>query len=105
MPAYENLIQALADLKQRGYTEDFNLSGDCLVCHKRAIGLRPEDFRIDEYYRFEGDSNPDDSSIIFAITSDAGYHGTLVDAYGTYAESVTPEMAEKLRMATGHQMI
>jgi hypothetical protein len=37
------------------------------------------------YFRFEGPSNPDDMSILYAIEANDGVKGTLVDAYGTYA--------------------
>jgi hypothetical protein len=47
-------------------------------------------------YRFEGDSNPDDSSIVYAISSNTGLKGTLVDAYGAYSENLNFDMAKKL---------
>jgi hypothetical protein len=37
-------------------------------------------------------SNPDDNSVLFAIESNDGLKGTLLDAYGVYAENLTPEM-------------
>jgi hypothetical protein len=43
-------------------------------------------------------SNPDDSSILFAISISDGKKGTLVDAYGAYAESITQEMMDKLNI-------
>ena len=48
-------------------------------------------------YRFEGDSSPDDNSVLYAIESKGGIKGVLVDAYGTYAEAMSPEMAMKLK--------
>ncbi|MGK4568680.1 hypothetical protein [Flavobacterium sp. 3HN19-14] len=43
---------------------------------------RPEDVRILNFYRFEGESNPDDSAILYAIETANGERGTLADAYG-----------------------
>ena len=61
--------------------------------------LYPEDFTIDEYYRFEGASDPADNSIVYAISpNDSSVKGVLVDAYGVYAENITPEMARKLKV-------
>jgi hypothetical protein len=54
---------------------------------------------IDKFYRFEGDSNPDDNAIIFAISSKDGWKGTLLDAYGVYADSLSNEMIEKLKIS------
>jgi hypothetical protein len=54
------------------------------------------EFHVDEVHRFEGMTNPDDSSILMAIQSTSGIKGILVDAYGVYAESLSPEMIERL---------
>ncbi len=37
------------------------------------------------FYRFEGISDPDDMAIVYAVESRSGLRGTLVDAFGTYA--------------------
>lgn len=97
MKDYNNLVDALQDLKARGYTNDFNLKSQCLECSVLNLQLRPEDFKINEMYRFEGDSTPDDNSVLFALESIDGIKGVLVDAYGTYTEAISPKMAMKLR--------
>jgi hypothetical protein len=96
MHSYDTLSQAIEDLKQRGYTEDFNLKPHCIINASKKLELHPENFTVEEYYRFEGESNPDDSSVIFAIKSNTGMKGILVDAYGMYAEKLTSEMSQKL---------
>jgi hypothetical protein len=60
------------------------------------VQWEPENFVVDEYHRFEGMSNPDDNSIVFAISSSDGVKGTLVDAYGMYSENLTEPMIKKL---------
>jgi hypothetical protein len=97
MKNYESLVDALADLKQRGYETDFEVETFCLYCSDLDIRLNPEAFHVDEFYRFEGDSNPDDSAVLYAITSDTGVRGTLVDGYGASSSNVSFEMARKLR--------
>ncbi|MDB4768706.1 phosphoribosylpyrophosphate synthetase [Saprospiraceae bacterium] len=97
MKDYNNLVDALQDLSARGFTNDFNLKPNCLECKKLELELHPEDFKITEMYRFEGDSSPDDNSVLYAIESKDGIKGVLVDAYGTYAEAMSPEMAMKLK--------
>jgi hypothetical protein len=96
MKSYNTVTEALADLKKRGYTEDFNLKPHCLHCESMNIQVNPENFTVDEFYRFEGMSNPDDNSIVFAISSDHGVKGTLVDAYGMYADNLSEPMIRKL---------
>lgn len=98
MYAYDTLSEAVNDLKKRGYIQDFNLESNCINCHQLDLQLHPEHFTVDEYYRFEGASNPDDNSIVYAISSHEGAKGVLVDAYGVYSENMSDEMARKLRV-------
>ena len=97
MKQYVTLSETLNDLRQEGYTEDFNLRQNCLECRDGQFQMFADDFRIDKYYRFEGESNPSDQAIIYAISSDRhGLKGVLVNAYGIYSEPVTDEMLQKL---------
>lgn len=97
MKNYDSLVDALNDLRKRGYDADFATQTVCLYCGDLDLRLNPEEFNVDEVYRFEGDSNPDDNTILYAISSSTGVRGTLVDSYGAYAESMSFEMAGKLK--------
>ena len=99
MRTYDNLVEALNDLKKRGYTIDFNLAFDHVKCQDTGVCLLPDQFEIMEYFRFEGMTNPDDSSIIYVIESkDGKMKGTLISAYGVYSDSISNEMIQKLSM-------
>ena len=98
MKQYRTLSETINDLKKRGYNEDLNLKATCIECPGRNLQLNPEDFTINEFYRFEGMSNPSDNSIVYAISSKAGIKGVLVDAYGVYADNLNDEMIKKLRI-------
>lgn len=98
MHTYESLTEAVNDLKKRGYTEDYNLAPECIECASLDLKLHPEHFVVDEFYRFEGDSNPSDNSIVYAISSNDGVKGVLIDAYGVYAHNLTEKMVRKLRV-------
>ena len=54
-----------------------------------------------EVYRFEGMSDPDDNAVVYALEAADGTKGVIVDAYGTYAQNLDFELAEKLRRAKG----
>ena len=95
---YDTLSEAITDLDSRGYEHDFNLAGDCIECKSLDITVGPEYFDIVEVYRFEGMSSTDDESVVYAIETSDGLKGTLADAYGTYADSLTSEMSAKLRL-------
>jgi hypothetical protein len=96
MQSYDTLTEALDGLRQHGFTHDYNLKEDHLKCQQNALELYPDDFEIVDVYRFEGMTDPDDETVLYAIKAKNGQLGTLVDAYGTYAEAISPEMAEKL---------
>ena len=99
MKNYESLVDALRDLKTRGYTQYFEMEYFTIYCGLLDIRLTPEEFTVDETYRFEDDSTPDDSSVLYVISSrDGKVKGTLVDAYGVYADSLNDEMVQKLQM-------
>lgn len=97
MNSYETLSQAISGLQENGYTYDFNLKPHCLECPSLKLEIHPEDFIVDEIYRFEGMSSTDDNSILYAISSKNGIKGILVDAYGIYSENISEEMRKKLR--------
>lgn len=102
MYVYDTLTAAVADLGKRGYEHDFNLEGDCLACKALNIKLRPQEFQIDEFYRFEGMTDPADSAVVYAVSSpSSNFKGILIDAYGVYAENISPELLEKLKMHHG----
>ena len=96
MKSYDTLSEAVQDLQRRGYTYDFNLKPHCLECASLKLEIHPEDFKVDEIHRFEGMSSTDDNSIMYAISSKNGIKGTLVDAYGVYAENISEQMRKKL---------
>ena len=96
MQAFDTLSEAIFSLKNQGYTNDFNLHPDWIECPPLKLRLKPEEFHVDQVHRFEGMTSPDDSAILFAVSSSSGLKGLLVDAYGPYAESLSPIMVQKL---------
>jgi len=67
--SYGTLSETINGLKEDGYVLDFNVRQDRIVCHQANSVFSPEDFDIDKVYRFEGASNPDDQSVLYAISS------------------------------------
>lgn len=98
--SYDTVTEAIRDLKSRGYTEDLNIpeNDDCIICGNSNHILSPDEFEIDETYRFEGDTDPGDEMIVFAISSEKhGIRGILVNAFGTYADSHATEIVARLK--------
>ena len=94
---FGTLSETINELVKLGYTHDFNIKDECIVCHRTNITLSPDDFQIDHVYRFEGDSDPEYQSILYAISSTKfDVKGTLVNGYGTSSDEATTKLIEKL---------
>lgn len=103
MRSFETLSEALGDLSCRGYTLDFALhtEKDCLICKKTTRQLSPDDFEIDEFYRFEGETDPGDEMILYALSSSKyNVKGVVVNAFGFYADGTTSKIVEKLKQSS-----
>ncbi len=99
MQNYDTVSLALNSLKERGFTTDFNIAFDKIICNETKVCLNPNEFEITGVYRFEGESNPSDEAVIYAVESiDGKMKGTLVNAYGIYADPLSDEMIKKLSM-------
>ena len=77
---YETATEAINELASAGYTSDFNLYENCPV--KGDGGYDWSGYKITGIYRYEGDSDPADEMIIYAIASDSGIKGILISGYG-----------------------
>ncbi len=72
---------------KQGYTDTFKITDRGLLSCARNRYFRPEQIRVINFYRFEGQSDPADNSIMYVIETSDGLCGTLIDAYGAYADS------------------
>jgi hypothetical protein len=71
---YATVSKALDELNENGYTYDFNLHNEDLV-------KNPDRYEIKYIYRYEGNSNPDDESIVYGIQSKSGKKGVYVAGF------------------------
>jgi hypothetical protein len=72
------------------------VSGDGLRAAEGGRTFRADELLIREFHRFEGVSDPDDMSIVYAIESRDGTRGTLVDAFGVYASPAVALVLERV---------
>jgi len=97
MHTYDTVVDAINGLKQRGYKIDFNIAFDKLICSENKHCLNPSEFEITETYRFEGNTNPSDEDVVYAVESkDGNLKGIVTSAFGMYADSASTEMLKKL---------
>lgn len=98
MDTMTTVSQVLNQLKKDGYTVDFNLDNNCIVCQENALKLFPEDFVVDKFYRFEGESDPADEAVVYAISSEKNdIKGTLVNGFGIYSDPMTDGLVKALQ--------
>jgi hypothetical protein len=96
MRAFNTLVDAINDLKARGYNRDFNLRETYIQCSESGTQLSPDEFEIMEVYRFEGMTDPDDQTVLYAIEGKNGMKGVLVNAYGPGADPISQQLVAKL---------
>lgn len=96
---YDTVSEAITDLMKRGYETNFSILHDKerLKCEKTSVEMAPEDFEIDEIYRFEGNTDPGDEMIVYAIASGKyKLKGVLVNAFGMYNDGRTSRIVKRL---------
>ncbi len=78
-------------LRQEGFKADFTVAnGQLTTIHHdggRPKAWRAEDVRVVDFYRFEGESNPDDMAILYALECVDGTKGTISNSYGPMADT------------------
>jgi len=97
MNNYESLIDALTDLKIRGYKKTFRREQIFLCCIELDLWIAPYQFNVDEFYQFDANISPEAERVVYAIATDTGIKGILVDECGVYSEYMSAEMTLKLQ--------
>lgn len=75
------LVQVLEKLRQQKKDNEFRWTPEGFTIG-RSKHYQPEDLKIIKTFRFEGESNPDDSSVLYLIEAKDGTVGYSLDAYG-----------------------
>lgn len=103
MKSVEQTNQTMATLSEctaiaidRGYSENFRVLSNGLATEDGKSIYTPHHIRISNFYRFEGNSNPDDNAILYLIDTTDGRRGTLVDAYGVYADALISDFIRQV---------
>lgn len=91
---YATVSEAIAALKEKGFTEDFNLEPNHIV--NKNGKFSHDEFEIVETYRYEGDTDPADEATVYGIESVSGLKGILVTGYGISIDNASTEILKKL---------
>ncbi len=85
VPPYANVAQAIDGLRKRGFTANFEFVRGTFRDVTSGRTFTADELMIVEHHRFEGASDPDDMSVVYAIESADGTRGSIADAFGVYA--------------------
>ena len=94
-----DLEKVQENLEKFGYTEQFRVEKGKLINLNNKKKYKPSDVTAVNFYRFEGISDPDDMSILYAIETKDGCKGTLTDAFGLYSDDATGEFMKQVEIA------
>lgn len=98
-PHYDTLSVAFNQLKDRGFKSNFEaISNKLLQEEESKQTYSPEEAKIVEIHRFEGSSNPADTSILYAIEIKDGTKGILLDAYGADSSAEVADFIKEVRI-------
>ncbi len=82
-----SLSEAIESVKKDGYIKNFMANEEGLLNIDTNKTYGPQDVKISNFYRFEGESDPGDSAILYAIETKDGEKGILTDSYGPYSDT------------------
>ncbi len=75
----------LEKLRIKKFDNEFAMTPEGFTAGNNKF-YNPEDLKIIRTYRFEGESDPGDSAIIYLIEANDGLIGYSLDAYGVYSD-------------------
>lgn len=78
------LSEVMEKMRQKKIDTEFRLENGAFTAGKGKT-YTPEELTIIKTFRFEGDSDPSDSSILYIIEASDGLKGYSLDAYGVYS--------------------
>lgn len=92
----ETLVSCMNALLKQGFNRQFKVTRNGLKELSSNKTYSAQDIKIQNFYRFEGNSDPADNSILYAIETSDGVKGTLVDAYGPYSDTLVTHFMEQV---------
>jgi hypothetical protein len=96
MKIYFSKSEAVIDLHERGFTEDFQLLGNSILWIQGQIFIRQKDFSIAECHSFIDSLGKE--TIIFGITANGFFaNGILINHYKSYTDKTPAIIQDKLK--------
>ncbi|CAN5644058.1 hypothetical protein BH10BAC3_BH10BAC3_06510 [soil metagenome] len=100
LPQLKSMTECVEKMVNDGYTYNFRATEEGLVCNETEEIFKPEQVKIDNFFRFEGMSDPEDNAILYAIETENGIKGSLVDSYGATSDTDVDEFIKAVENIT-----
>ena len=100
-------VAELSDcMKEEGYIYDFGIKNDYICCQDCGEDsyYTSDDLIIERTERYEGDSDPSDNAIVYAITAHDGKKVVLVDSYVAYSDPKLANIIGDIPLREKHDM-
>ncbi len=91
------LSQILEKLRLKGKDNELKMTDHGKMQSQHGKIYKPEDLTIVKTYRFEGMSDPGDSSVLYLLEDQDKEIGYIIDAYGTYSDNDGPSFDDFLK--------
>ena len=91
-----DMEKCMNNLESKGFTDQYRVEKGKLHDLTNNKKYKPKDVKAVNFYRFEGITDPDDMSILYAIETTDGRKGTLSDAYGMYSDDETGDFMKNV---------
>jgi hypothetical protein len=86
---YSTVSESSDNLNKMGFTYDFNI-------HEHEIISDPHVHKVKHIYRYEGNSDPADSAVVYGIESTSGKKGVFVAGFSAKTNSEAARVLDKI---------
>jgi len=91
---YGTVTCAINTLRGNGFTKDFSLSEDYLICD--GIEFNAHNLKIIVVFRYEGNTDPADEATVYGLESKSGLKGILITGADVNSEIPSGHILKKL---------
>ncbi|MBI1226698.1 MAG: phosphoribosylpyrophosphate synthetase [Bacteroidetes bacterium] len=93
------LSMVTESFRKKGYKAGFVMEAkDAIKCIETAKEYAATDLIVEKLHRFEGESDPADNAIVYAVKCNDGQKGVIIAAYGMYGSAQINNFMKKVKM-------
>jgi hypothetical protein len=96
------MTDAIIKLKEKGFNKEFSITPLGELTYPEGRIYSPDHIKIIDFFRFEGESDPSDESILYALETNDNVKGILSHIYGREASEESQKASEfftKIRLS------